>query len=1173
MKPIRWPVFIVVVLLTAVGTFVSLPALGQTEEYNAAIRFAGEGRFEEAVHAAEKFVEKVKEQDDLEGEAHGLLLLGMIQSVQGNYSDAESNYLTALELMIEIYGSENRYVADLLYKLGYIYHDQGRFPEAISAYEQAISSYEKSLGPEHPDLALVLDGLAGIYIALGRDADALPLVREALRISEKALGSEDLEVAVINLNLASIYYREGRYTEAADLLKRSLMIHERELGSDNPRVARILGDMSNVFRDQGDFNRAESLLERALIIYQNVFGDEHPYIPPILHNLASIYREQGRYDDAELFITRALKMNEQLLGPEHPGTAMTLRELAKLHQQAMRYSEAESFFYKALTIQENVLGPEHPDVGMTLNSISLLYRRQGRYAEAEPIIKRSLTIKRKIYGADHPYFGIGLNELAALYAAQGRYDEAEPIMKQALAIMEKSSVNHADYATTLNNLATVYKSQERYSEAENLLRRALSISEQKLGQYDPRLRTILITLGLLYNMQGRFSDSEPIFNRTLEISERIDGPEHLNVAMALSNLAMGYTVRGRYAEAESNLHRALSIRLKNHDPTHPIIATTYSGIAILREVQGRYVDAVIERRRATSLLRNRFSVGGVKETKGLLGEKQQASWGFRQHAHLVLMLDQPDDRTKLESEAFEVIQLARMSSAADALSRMAARFASGDNEIGNLVRRRQDTFKLLESLDASLIATLRASGKTQNQRIVSRIREQISETRSQLSGFDEVIESKFPEYAEMVSGDPLSLKGAQDLLGNKEALITAFSDIGGYTHLFIIRPDKSKAYTIDLGLDELEEMVTKLRLGLDPSSGQIEAFDVNLAHALYKKLLAPAESMLPGVKHLFVVPDGPLESLPFHLLVTEDPGEGALPGLKSSGQRGFTVTSDTEQATPETEAKYEDVAWLAKKYATTTLPSIASLRALRVFAKKGQATEPFIGFGDPVLEGRQGTSKGLEVASFYRGVVADVDEVRQLSPLPETETELRAMANYLGADEASIYLKERATETQVKQVTLNQSQVVAFSTHGLLSGEIKGLAEPALVLTPPNKGTAQDDGLLTASEVAQLKLDADWVILSACNTAAGDALGASGLSGLAKAFFYAGARALLVSHWPVESHAATKLTTTMFEKIKKNPAIGRAEALRQSMLQLASSKDFAHPFFWAPFVVVGEGGL
>jgi len=185
------------------------------------------------------------------------------------------------------------------------------------------------------------------------------------------------------------------------------------------------------------------------------------------------------------------------------------------------------------------------------------------------------------------------------------------------------------------------------------------------------------------------------------------------------------------------------------------------------------------------------------------------------------------------------------------------------------------------------------------------------------------------------------------------------------------------------------------------------------------------------------------------------------------------------------------------------------------------------------------------------------------------------MAEYLGADNDMVYLRERATETQVKALPLYENKVVAFSTHGLLSGEIKGLVEPALVLTPPQQATTADDGLLTASEVAQLKLDANWVILSACNTAAGDKPGAEGLSGLAKAFFYAGARALLVSHWPVESSSATALVTTMFDAVKKNPAIGRAEALRQSMLQLASNKSkpfYAHPLFWAPFVVVGEGG-
>jgi len=150
----------------------------------------------------------------------------------------------------------------------------------------------------------------------------------------------------------------------------------------------------------------------------------------------------------------------------------------------------------------------------------------------------------------------------------------------------------------------------------------------------------------------------------------------------------------------------------------------------------------------------------------------------------------------------------------------------------------------------------------------------------------------------------------------------------------------------------------------------------------------------------------------------------------------------------------------------------------------------------------------------------------------------------------------------------------------LVSGDIKGLGEPALALSLPQKGTREDDGLLTASEVTQLHLNADWVVLSACNTASGDKPGAEALSGLARAFFYSGAKSLLVSHWPVYSDAATLLTTKAFKIIEDSQAtgkpVGRAEALRRSMLAVINKKNdkFAsHPSYWAPFVVVGEGAV
>jgi CHAT domain-containing protein len=194
----------------------------------------------------------------------------------------------------------------------------------------------------------------------------------------------------------------------------------------------------------------------------------------------------------------------------------------------------------------------------------------------------------------------------------------------------------------------------------------------------------------------------------------------------------------------------------------------------------------------------------------------------------------------------------------------------------------------------------------------------------------------------------------------------------------------------------------------------------------------------------------------------------------------------------------------------------------------------------------------------------------------------------MDTNNAGVYLGGQATETRLRQLNadalLAQARIVHFATHGFISSEIERIAgieaEPALLLTPPETASETDDGLLKASEVAELKLNADWVVLSACNTAAGGEKGnAEALSGLARAFFYAGARALLVSHWYVDSMAAVKITTAAFSELRRDPSIGRAEALRRSMLAAMSDPDrpeswtaASHPSIWAPFVVVGEGG-
>jgi CHAT domain-containing protein len=301
-------------------------------------------------------------------------------------------------------------------------------------------------------------------------------------------------------------------------------------------------------------------------------------------------------------------------------------------------------------------------------------------------------------------------------------------------------------------------------------------------------------------------------------------------------------------------------------------------------------------------------------------------------------------------------------------------------------------------------------------------------------------------------------------------------------------------------------------------------------------------------------------------------------------------------------ASYRNVPWLARRVAITQVPSIASFVTLRALPPGPAARRAFAGFGDPWFDARRGPAGAARPeagtpapdadAVAARGVAlarrsapgtrtAESAALAQLAPLPETAEEVRQIASVLGADPArDVFLGRQANEQVVRTTDLSDRRVVMFATHGLVPGELDGLTEPALALTAPEVAGVPGDGLLTMGKILGLKLDADWVVLSACNTAAGDGAGAEAISGLGRAFFYAGTRALLVSNWPVETTSAAALTTDLFRRQAGGEAAGRAEALRQSMLALMDGPGFvrrgrtvftyAHPIFWAPFTVVGD---
>jgi CHAT domain-containing protein len=488
-----------------------------------------------------------------------------------------------------------------------------------------------------------------------------------------------------------------------------------------------------------------------------------------------------------------------------------------------------------------------------------------------------------------------------------------------------------------------------------------------------------------------------------------------------------------------------------------------------------------------------------------------------------------------------------------------------------LVREQQDAAAKYHALDKSLVTEEAAGTKDGNAASEQQQRARLSELDQSLKQLNERLAAEFPDYAALTSSQPLAAADVQKLLADDEALVFLLAGAKA-TQVFAVTRAALTWQTVSVGAEALTKKVAAFRRGLDVdeyetsvANGKPILFDLSLSHDLYATLLQPVEGAIKDKKRLIVVPTGPLTALPFHLLVTQAPAGAANP---SSMQ------------------VYRDAAWLLKRHAISVLPSVASLKALRVLARKQEASKPLVGFGDPIFNAdaeAKAAERGVKTAAthtralsdYWQGVGVEPSKLAQALPrLADTADELRAVAQKLGAPASDIHLRADASETTVKHLPLADYRVVYFATHGLVAGDVKGLAEPSLALTLPKTPSPVDDGLLTASEVAELKLDADWVVLSACNTVAGDKPGAEAMSGLARAFFYAGARALLVSHWSVASRAATRLTTSTFEILQTDRSIGRAEALRRAMLNYladGSAAGNAYPAFWAPFEVIGEG--
>ncbi len=514
--------------------------------------------------------------------------------------------------------------------------------------------------------------------------------------------------------------------------------------------------------------------------------------------------------------------------------------------------------------------------------------------------------------------------------------------------------------------------------------------------------------------------------------------------------------------------------------------------------------------------------------------------------------------------AFRVAELLRTSSSQGALADGAARLAAADPKLRDLVEQEQVLrFEQATSRRAFATATERieraARQGEQDERVQKRRAAEAAEKErtyaahsARLIELRRQIASQFPIYRELISPKIPTAAAIGAALRSGEAYVNFYA--GPYSgYAFLVQPGGGlQVRRIATTRADARQTIAALRAlfdaGLPPErSDDAAGFDLAASHALFRAWVAPLQQALGSTRTVYIGAGGMLSNLPWNVLTTQ----------------------------PAT--SIEQAAWWVNQVTPVQMPSGSSLILARG-QNPSKARSPFLAFADPSFNGQQAASDATPSLRKVHPRAVKPEAYRQpafdyrsITPLPETLDEARAIGTALHADAASVLHGVQASRSRVLQQNLSDARVIAFATHGLLPGEVPGLLKAGLALSYEGQGLL--DSVLTIDDIVGLRLDADWVVLSACNT--GYASGAAGdaMSALLRGFFASGARSLLATQWAVESQSAKELTTRTFVALAQDPALSKAEALARSQRDMLAGKLgalYRHPYFWAPYFIAGD---
>jgi CHAT domain-containing protein len=1139
------------------------------------------GRYAAAETAAASLVSQLQEKSnggDLE-RAHAIDLLVEALVLNGNGAGTRTRALAeqAVDVKASLLGVTNSSLADSLRNLGDVFVELGEYPPAIARYQRALAIRETVLGPTAPEVAEDLDRLARVQTLAGQYDVAATINSRALSIKEASLVATDVRLASTLEASATLRERKGDYAGARALVQRALEIREA-VNPAHPAVATSLNLLAQFLWLEGDLVQARQVSTRAVSLAEAGLRPGHPDIASCLIRLAMSVNDLGDLSAARTLRERALRIAEQAFGSDHPAVAVQLNDLAISLLLMGEYTDARTLYERAVILYERRFGRNDLNTVNVVYNLGVASGELKDYADAHKYYDRAISAWESVLNPNHAVVARGLAGKAQLFAEQGLNSDAKSLFERALAIREQAlGKNHRDVARTLMLLAMTEAKLHHLGRALELSARAVGILEQSNERETRRAADAMVVHGTLLAANSDYAAARGIYEKALVIRGRIVGPSHPDVA----------AVRVREAEAFANERQP--------------------GDALENALEAEEISRAHQRLTLRSLPERQALGFAAKRPEGM---------------DLALML--AESGAAAPGKVLDRLIRSR----ALVLDEMAARqrdAAGARSEVASLTTALNTARQRLANL------VVRGPGQHSAQQYLALV----EEARREKERAEAVLAEKSAPFRAELARRDVGLQQVSQALPSDSAMLSlvryerlvlsppSSSASGGPTPAvypvptkpsylaFVLRGDGSQPAAVALGdaaaIDDLvKQWRSEIMAGLarTPASPRTAERALRaLGARLRQRVWDPVKPAIGDAAMVFVVPDGSLNLLPLAALPV-----GANGYLVENGPKLHYLSAERDLvATPDSSPSGHGL--LAIGGAAFDDPTLFAALTRPGSSRPGAhgGTNTTNGAGQSVLRGAASNCLSLQTLRF--------------PPLPATGREAATVAALWrevagdtsdGLGDSQTLAGRDANERTLKQRGPGH-RVLHLATHGFFLGNdcqpalagtrsVGGLttirkrpsttqkpaASPARIENPlllsglamsgANRrmaaGPDEDDGILTAEEVASLNLEGvEWAVLSACDTGLGEIKAGEGVFGLRRAFQIAGARTVIMSLWSVEDRSAMAWMKALYEgRLQRN--LDTADAVREASLTVLRRRrargQSTHPFFWAGFVASGH---